>query len=63
MEIRCPKEDSNKANLQKGADFVRAFVLGFNIDDAVSLVRLDHLFLESFAVTDGNLLIPSKILF
>lgn len=56
VEIRTPPGlniDSDKCNIQKAADFIQAFILGFEIEDAVALIRLDELFIESFEIQDG----------
>merc|ERR1712029_342922 len=50
--IKAGKETQDIANVQKAADFVKAFVLGFDVDDALALLRLDDLFLDSFEVQD-----------
>lgn len=52
VEIKTCKETTDVGALQRAADFVRAFTLGFDPKDALALVRLDHLYLESFNVTD-----------
>ncbi|KAG9484538.1 hypothetical protein GDO78_010097 [Eleutherodactylus coqui] len=52
VEIRTCKLTSDVAALSKAADFVKAFVMGFQVEDALALIRLDDLFLESFEVTD-----------
>lgn len=52
MEIRISPETPDISNLQKGADFVKAFLCGFEVDDALALLRLDDLFVESFEVKD-----------
>ncbi|CAH8255707.1 unnamed protein product [Arabidopsis lyrata] len=36
----------------KSADFVHAFMLGFDIPDAISLLRMDELYVESFEIKD-----------
>lgn len=52
VEIKTCKDTQDISSLTKAADFVRAFVLGFQVEDALALIRLDELFLESFDVTD-----------
>ncbi|PWA14055.1 hypothetical protein CCH79_00015813 [Gambusia affinis] len=52
VEIKTCKETQEISALTKAADFVKAFILGFQVEDAMALIRLDELFLESFDVTD-----------
>ncbi len=52
VELRVGKATTDIGALQKGVDFVTAFTYGFDIDDALALVRLDELFLETFQVED-----------
>ncbi|XP_037072391.1 RNA-binding protein pno1-like isoform X1 [Pollicipes pollicipes] len=52
VEIRTCKETTDVSHLQKAADFVRAFILGFEVDDALALLRLDDIFIDSFDVQD-----------
>ncbi|KAI1329660.1 eukaryotic type KH-domain (KH-domain type I) [Xylariaceae sp. FL0255] len=51
VEMRNSKTAAPGA-LQKGEDFVRAFCLGFEVADAVALLRLDDLYLETFEIKD-----------
>lgn len=47
VELRTSKATTDTGAIQKGADFVRAFALGFDVDDAIALLRLDDLYIES----------------
>lgn len=52
VELRTWKETTDPGALQKGADFIKAFSLGFDIDDAIALLRLDDLYIETFEIKD-----------
>lgn len=66
MEIKTTEECKDAGLLQKAADFVNAFILGilhdlyhqnhwslgFEVKDAIALLRLDDLYVESFEIKD-----------
>ncbi|KAI9311649.1 hypothetical protein BX666DRAFT_1994123 [Dichotomocladium elegans] len=52
VELRTSNATDDPSALQKGADFVRAFALGFEVQDAMALLRLDDIFLDSFEIKD-----------
>lgn len=52
VELRTSKHTIDDGALQKGEDFVKAFALGFDIDDAIALLRLDDLYIETFEIKD-----------
>lgn len=51
VDMRTSKAATEGA-LQKGEDFLRAFMLGFDVDDAIALLRLDDLYIETFEIKD-----------
>lgn len=52
VELRTSEHTQDVGALQKAADFLKAFMLGFSVDDAIALLRLDDLFVETFEVHD-----------
>jgi RNA-binding protein PNO1 len=52
VELRPSKFTQSTEALQMGADFVSAFAMGFDIDDAIALLRLDSLYIQSFDIKD-----------
>ena len=43
VELRTSKHTVESGALQKGEDFVKAFALGFDVEDSTALLRLDDL--------------------
>lgn len=56
VELRTSKHTTDNGAIQKGEDFVKAFTLGFDVDDAIALLRLDDLYIETFEVKDVKML-------
>lgn len=53
VELRTSPTTPDPGNaIQKGSDFLTAFTLGFDLDDAIALLRLDDLYIQSFEVKD-----------
>ena len=52
IELKIGPATKDIGALQKGADFCRAFVLGFELKDAVALLRMDDLYMDGFDVDD-----------
>jgi hypothetical protein len=45
VELRASQYTTEPSALQRGEDFVRAFMLGFDLADAIALLRLDDLYI------------------
>lgn len=56
VELKSSELTLDPGAVQKGQDFVEAFMMGFELQDAVALLRLDDLYVDSFLVTDVKML-------
>ncbi|KAL4859178.1 Pre-rRNA-processing protein PNO1 [Chlorella vulgaris] len=52
VEIKTTPATPDSGNLQRAADFIHAYILGFEVQDAIALLRLDDLYIECFEVKD-----------
>ena len=52
VEIKPAENCLDPLNLQKASDFLKAFMLGFDLNDAIALLRLEDLYIESFEIKD-----------
>ena len=52
VDVRECDDTEDRAAIQRTYDFLKAFMLGFNLDDAIAMLRLDDLFLETFMIKD-----------
>merc|ERR1711976_1087136 len=56
VEIRTSEHTEEIGSLQKSADFLKAYMMGFEVEDAVALLRLDDIYIDSFEVEDVKML-------
>jgi RNA-binding protein PNO1 len=56
VELKTSEVTEDPGAAQKGQDFLEAFMMGFELQDAVALLRLDDLYVDSFMVTDVKML-------
>jgi RNA-binding protein PNO1 len=52
VELKTCAETTLASALQKSSDYLRAFMLGFELRDAIALLRLDELYVDSFEIKD-----------
>ena len=52
VELKVSDQTKDPLHLNRAAEFLKAFMIGFTIKDAVALLRLDDLFIESFDIKD-----------
>ncbi|KAL3819543.1 hypothetical protein ACJIZ3_005448 [Penstemon smallii] len=56
VELKTKPDTPEIGHLQKCADFVHAFILGFDVEDAKCLFQLDAMYVDSFEVKDVKML-------
>ena len=56
IELMTDESTKNANAMQKAIDFINAINAGFEIGDALSLVRLEDIFMDQFDVTDIKML-------
>ena len=56
VELKTSPLTDDPGAIQKGQDFIDAFMMGFEVQDAVAILRLDDLFIDTFLVTDVKML-------
>jgi|EP00945_MAST-04E_sp_MAST-4E-sp1_P004599 RNA-binding protein PNO1 len=56
IEMKSSPHTTDPDALQKAADFIAAFLMGFELQDAIALLRIEDLYVDSFLVTDVKML-------
>ncbi|KAJ2714877.1 pre-rRNA-processing protein pno1 [Coemansia spiralis] len=52
LEVRTCEETEDMGAVQKAADFLRAYCLGFSPEDSLALLRMEDLYLDTFEIKE-----------
>jgi RNA-binding protein PNO1 len=52
VELKNSPETINSSFLQKASEFLKAYSLGFAVKDAIAMLRVEDMFLDSFHIKD-----------
>ena len=52
VEMKVSDKTKDPMHLTRATEFIKAFMLGFNLKDAVALLRLDDIFIQSFDIKE-----------
>jgi len=56
VELRTTKQTEELSAMTKASDFIKAYLMGFDVTDALALLRLEELYIDSFEITDVKML-------
>ncbi|SBT80248.1 pre-rRNA-processing protein PNO1, putative [Plasmodium malariae] len=56
IEVRTCSLTEDKNTLQKASDYIKAYLIGFSIEDSLALLRIDDLYIETFQIKDVKIL-------
>lgn len=56
VELKTSPATTDPDAIQKAADFIKAFLLGFDLQDSIALLRIEDLYVDSFQVEDVKML-------
>ncbi|GAA6031553.1 hypothetical protein JCM8097_006517 [Rhodosporidiobolus ruineniae] len=56
IEMKTSKHTPHASSLTRACDFLQAYCLGFAVEDAVAMLRMEELYIESFDVKDVKML-------
>ncbi|GJN92525.1 hypothetical protein Rhopal_005555-T1 [Rhodotorula paludigena] len=56
VEMKTSKHTPHPSSLTRAADFLSAYCMGFAVEDAIAMLRLEEIYVESFEIKDIKML-------